>query len=68
MNKSSVLKMLWAAGMLATLAACGARGPQAPEPLQDPIGPTNSLVMPTIVYGTTNEGLRLTAADDLFIF
>ena len=64
MNKSSALKVLWAAGLLATLAACGARGPQALEPLPDPIGPANSLVMPTIVYGTTNEGLRLTAADD----
>ena len=64
MNRSSALKVLRAAGLLATLAACGARGPQALEPLPDPIGPANSLVMPTIVYGTTNEGLRLTAADD----
>jgi len=64
MNNSSVVKMLWAAGLLATLAACGARGPQVPEPPSAPISASNSLVMPTIVYGTTSEGLRLTAADD----
>lgn len=64
MNKPSALKMLWAAGLLTTLAACGARGPQVPEPPAAPIGPGNSLVMPNIVYGTTNEGLRLTVADD----
>lgn len=64
MNKLSAVKMLWATGLLALLTACGARGPQAPEPPAAPIGAGNSLVMPNIVYGTTNEGLRLTAADD----
>lgn len=64
MNTPPAVKMLWAAGLLATLAACGARGPQVPEPPPAPIGPGNSLVMPNIVYGTTNEGLRLTAEDD----
>ena len=45
------------------LAACGTRGPQAPEPAVAYTS-ANTLVLPAIAYGKTAAGITLTAADD----
>jgi hypothetical protein len=45
------------------LAACGTRGPQAPEPAIVYTG-ANTLVLPPIAYGKTDAGVAMTAADD----
>lgn len=46
------------------LAACGTRQPTAPEPEAPAASAHNTVVMPPVVYGTTDSGARLSKADD----
>ena len=49
--------------MTLALAACGTRGPQAPEPAIVYTG-ANTLVLSPITYGKTSDGSPVRAADD----
>lgn len=55
--------VLAAAGLM---AACGTRQPSAQTAEPPPAEATaqNSLVMPSVTYGTTSKGLRLSKSDD----
>lgn len=61
------LKPLFAITFTAALAACGARGPVVADPSAQAEAAANSrntVVLPSVTYGKTPNGLQLNKADD----
>lgn len=65
-NAAKVTRLAALLAMASLIAACGTRQPnsEAVEPSPPEATAQNSLVMPTVTYGTSSKGLRLSKSED----